>query len=186
MTTGGTASDEELSIMRPLRYIPMLQRRPGAELCAWAVALWSPRITGWTVRRILTSSRPELCCVPCSRLGNTLPLKGWTFTSTAASCLRWRMEAAGAPKLTALLETFFVPAGNIISALMFITFRQMKIRLTSLPEADRIRIVCCQIALGSKSNAFSGPTRSINVFAHSLPFDHNIYVFPPFVLIGPC
>ena len=25
----------------------------------------------------------------------------------------------------------------------------------------------------------------INVFAHSLPLDHNIYVFPPFVLIGP-
>ena len=26
----------------------------------------------------------------------------------------------------------------------------------------------------------------INVFAHSLPLDHNIYVFPPFVLIAPC
>ena len=25
----------------------------------------------------------------------------------------------------------------------------------------------------------------INVFAHSLPLDHNIYVFPPFVLIAP-
>ena len=25
----------------------------------------------------------------------------------------------------------------------------------------------------------------INVFAHSLPLDHNIFVFPPFILIGP-
>lgn len=25
----------------------------------------------------------------------------------------------------------------------------------------------------------------INIFAHSLPLDHNIYVFPPFVLIVP-
>ena len=25
----------------------------------------------------------------------------------------------------------------------------------------------------------------INTFAHSLPLDHNIYVFPPFVLIAP-
>ena len=28
-------------------------------------------------------------------------------------------------------------------------------------------------------------SRGINVFAHSLPLDHNIYVFPPFVLIAP-
>ena len=37
-----------------------------------------------------------------------------------------------------------------------------EIQLTSLPEADQIRIVSCQIALGSKSIAFSGPTRSIS------------------------
>ena len=49
------------------------------------------------------------------------------------------MEAAGAPKkLTAFLKTFFVPAGKAILVLMFTTFRQVKIRLTSLPEADHI------------------------------------------------
>ena len=90
------------------------------------------------------------------------------------------MEAAGAPKLTVFLKTCSVPAGNTISALMFATFRQVKIQLTSLPEADRIRIVCCQIALGNRSNTFSGPTRSI-----SCPWIVTANVFPPFVLIAP-
>ena len=84
------------------------------------------------------------------------------YTDNRVLKSRWRMEAAGAPKLTAFLKTFFVPTGKTILVLMFTTFRQVKIRLTSLPEADRIRIVCCQIALGSESNAFSGPTRSIS------------------------
>ena len=78
------------------------------------------------------------------------------------------------------LKTFSVPAGNTISALMFATFRQVKIQLISLPEADRIQIVCCQIALGSKSNTFSGPTRSI-----SCPWIVTANVFAPFVLIAP-
>ena len=95
-------------------------------------------------------------------------------------------------------------------------FRRVKIQPISLPEADKIRIACCQIAPGSKSNAFSGPTRSIScpwiVPAKSaigwvctylilrlvqlqnltvstssliLSLDHNIYVFPPFILISP-
>ena len=163
MTTGRIASNGELSIMRPLRYIPMLQRRLGAELCAWALTVWSPGITGWTIRRISTSSRPKLCCIRCFHLRNTLPLQEWTSTRRTASwSLRWRMEAAGAPKLTAFLKTFFVPAGKTILALMFTTFRQVKIRLISLPEADRIRIVCCQIALGSKS--FRAPHVRSHVF----------------------
>ena len=83
--TGRTASDGELSIMRPLRYIPMLQRRLGAEFCAWTVTLWSPGITGWTIRRILTFCRPKLCCIRCCRLRSTLPLQEWTFTPTTAS-----------------------------------------------------------------------------------------------------
>ena len=141
----------------------MLQRRPGAEVCAWAVTPWSPGITGWTIRRILMSSRPKLYCVRCFRLGNTLPLQEWTFTLTAASwSLPWRMEATGAPKLTAFLKTFFVPAGNTVLALMFTMFRQVEIRLISLPKAGQMRIVCCQLAPGSRSNAFSGPTRSIS------------------------
>ena len=74
----------------------------------------------------------------------------------------WRKEAAGAPRLRAFLKTFFVPAGNTTSALMFTMFRQVKIQLISLPEADQIRIACCQIAPGSKFSAFSGPTRSIS------------------------
>ena len=41
------------------------------QLCAWAVTLWSPWITGWIIRRILSFSRPKLCCIPCSRSGNT-------------------------------------------------------------------------------------------------------------------
>ena len=90
------------------------------------------------------------------------------------------MEAAGAPKLTVFLKTFSVPAGNTISVLMFTTFRQVKIQLTPLPEADRIQIVCCQIAIGSKSNTFSGPTRSI-----SCPWIVTAIVFPPFSLIAP-
>ena len=49
-----------------------------------------------------------------------------------------------------------------------------------LPPADRIQIVCCQIALGSKSNTFSGPTRSI-----SCPWIVTANVFAPFVLIAP-
>ena len=77
-------------------------------------------------------------------------------------CIPWRMEAAGAPKLTVFLKTFFVPAGNTISALMFTMFRQVEIRLISLPEAGQMRIVCWQLAPVSKSNAFSGPTRSIS------------------------
>ena len=114
------ASDGELSITRPLRFIPMVQRRLGAELCTWAVTLWSPGITSWTIRRILTSSRTKLCCIGCFRLGNTLPLQEWTFPPTTASwSLPWRMKAAGAPKLTAFLKTFFVRAGNTILALMF-------------------------------------------------------------------
>ena len=179
----------------------MVQRRLRAELCAWVVTLWSPGIAGWTIRRILTFSGPKLCCIRCFRLLNTLPLQEWTFTPTTASwSLPWRMEAAGAPKLTTFLKTFFVPTGNTISAMMF---RQVKLQLTSLPEADQIRIVCCQIALGSKSNAFSSPTSSIScpwivtasaigwvytylIYAlcnsHSLPLDHNIYVFPPLSL----
>ena len=43
----------------------MLQRRLGAELCTWVVTLWSPGITGSTIRRILTSARPKLCCIRC-------------------------------------------------------------------------------------------------------------------------
>ena len=72
------------------------------------------------------------------------------------------MEAAGAPTLTVFLKTFSVPPGNTISALMFAKFRQVKIQLISLPEADQIQIVCCQIALGSKLNTFLGPTCSIS------------------------
>ena len=68
----------------------------------------------------------------------------------------------GAPKLTAFLKTFLFPVGNTISALMFTMFRQVEIRLISLPEAGQMRIVCCQLAPGSKSNAFSGPARSIS------------------------
>ena len=161
MTTGRTASDGEPSITRLLSYIPMLQRQLGAELCAWAVTLWSPGITGWTICRILTSLRPRLYWVHYFHLGNTLPLQECTFTLTTTSwSLPWRMEAAGAPKLTTFLKTFFVPAGNTISALMFTMFRQVEIRLISLPEADQIQIVCCQIVPGSKSNASLGPTRS--------------------------
>ena len=90
------------------------------------------------------------------------------------------MEASGAPKLTVILKSFSVPAGNTISVLMFTTFRQLKIQPTPLPEADQIRIVCCQIAIGSKSNTFSGPTRSI-----SCPWIVTANVFPPFALIAP-
>ena len=54
-------SDGELIITCPLRLIPMVQRRLGAELCAWGVTLWSPGITGWTIQRILTFSWPKLC-----------------------------------------------------------------------------------------------------------------------------
>ena len=46
------------------------------------------------------------------------------------------MEAAGAPKLTVFLKKFSVPARNTISALMFTTFRQVKIQLIFLPEAE--------------------------------------------------
>ena len=62
-----------------------------ASKTAWGGTLrlgghtWSPGITGWTIRRILTSSRPKLYCVRCFRLGNTLPLQEWTFALTAAS-----------------------------------------------------------------------------------------------------
>ena len=46
LTTGRTASDGELSMMRPLRYILMLQRLLGVELSAWVVTIKpsSPRI----------------------------------------------------------------------------------------------------------------------------------------------
>ena len=46
------------------------------------------------------------------------------------------------------LDIYYVPSGEIW--------------LTSLPEADRIRIVCCQIALGSKS--FRAPHVRSHVF----------------------
>ena len=139
----------------------MLQRQPGAEICAWAVTTWSRGITGWIIGRILTSSRPKLYCIRCFCLGNTLSLQEWMFTMTTVSwSLPWRMEAAGAPKLTVLLKTFFVPAGNTISALMFTMFRQVEIRLISLPEAGQMWIVCCQLAPGGKSNTFSSPTHS--------------------------
>ena len=86
-------------------------------------------------------------------------------------------------------------------------FRRVKIQPISLPEADQVRIVCCQIVLGTKSNVFFGPhtfdlmsldgncqrnrvslhlphvtpcatpeSSGTNVFAHSLPLDHNIFV----------
>ena len=148
---------------RPLRFIRILERRLGAQLCAWAVTRWSPGIRGWTTRSILTSSRPNLCCIRCFRLGNTLPLQEWTFTKRTASwSLPWRMEAAGAPKSAAFLKTFFIHAGNTISALMFTMFRRVKIQPIFLLEAYQVRIVCCQIAFGTKSNTFSGSTRSIS------------------------
>ena len=49
-TTRRTASNGEQSVTHPLCYIPMIQRWLGPELCAWAVELWSPGITGWTIR----------------------------------------------------------------------------------------------------------------------------------------
>ena len=65
---------------RSLRFIPILQSRLGAELCAWAVTLWSPGITGWTFLSILTSSRPNLCCIRCFRLGNNaFQTKMWYY-----------------------------------------------------------------------------------------------------------
>ena len=46
---------------------------------------------------------------------------------------------------------------GILKDLMFTTFPQVKIWLTSVLEADRMRILCCQAALGSKLNAFWAP-----------------------------
>ena len=45
---------------------------------------------------------------------------------------------------------------------MFTMFRRVKIQPISLLEAYQVRIACCQIALGTKSNAFSGTKRSIS------------------------
>ena len=121
----------------------MPQRWLGAELCAWAVTVWSPGIlAGQFAGYQHPQSKPKLCCIRCFHLRNTLPLQEWTSTQTTASWrLRWRMDAAGAPKLTVFSKTFFVSAGNTISALMFTTFRQVKIQLTP-PSRSRLDTDC--------------------------------------------
>ena len=65
-------------------------------------------------------------------------------------------------EVSGVLKDIFHSSRNTISALMLTMFRRVKIQPISLPEADQVWIVCCQIALGTKSNAFSGPTRSIS------------------------
>ena len=88
----------------------------------------------------------------CSKFGiHLLSLQTWVNPF---------FRPVGAPKSAAFLKTFFIQAGNTISALMFTMFRWVKIQPISLPEADQVRIACCQIPLGTKSNAFSGTTRS--------------------------
>ena len=127
------------------------------------------------------------------------------------------MEAAGAPKLTVFrLKTFFVSAGNTISALMFYYVPSGE-NAADLPSRNRSDKNCmlsnsawdqvdrlfghhtfdlmsldsnCQnnrVGLRLRHfTPFATPESSgINVFAHSLPLDHNIYVFPPFLLIAP-
>ena len=81
--------------MRPLRSIPMLQRLLGVQHCAWAVTLWSPGITGWTIRRILSSSRPKLCFIPCSRSGNTYITSSRMDVHTDNRVLKSALENGG-------------------------------------------------------------------------------------------
>ena len=83
---------------------------------------------------------------------------------TDSRVLKSALENGGcrSSEVSGVLEDFFIPAGHTISALMFTMFRRAKIQPISPPEADQIRIACCQIPPGSKSNAFSGPTRSIS------------------------
>ena len=159
---------------------------------------------------------PNLCCNRCFRLGNTFPLQEWTFTpATASWSLPWRMEAAGAPKLAAFLKTFFIPAGNTISALMFIMFRRVnpadllsrsrsdtdcmlsnsaweQVQRLFGPHAfDLISLDNCHqrnrvgLHLPHFTLCATPESCGINVFTHSFPLNHNIYVLPPLILIAP-
>ena len=88
-----------------------------------------------------------------------------------------------------------VPAGNTISALMFTVlsisaWEEVK-RLFGPHTFDLMSLDSnCQcnkvgLHLPHFTPCAAPESSGINVFAHSLPLDHNIYVFPPFVLIAP-
>ena len=103
-------------------------------------------------------------CIRCFRLGNTLITSSRVDVHTDNRVLKSALENGGcwSSEVSGVLKDIFIHAGNTISALMFTIFRRVKIQSISLPEADQVRIVCCQIALGTNSNAFSGPTCSIS------------------------
>ena len=132
----------------------------GAELYAWAVTLWSPGITTWTIPSILNVLEAQPLLHSLLSFREHLTSSGVDL-HTDSRVLKSALENGGcrSSEVSGILEDFFIPAGRT-SALMFTMFRRVKIQPISLPEADQIRIACCQIAPWSKSNAFSGPTRS--------------------------
>ena len=124
--------------------------------------------------------------------------------------LLWRITVVETPTLTMFSKTFLFAAENSISALMCIMFLQVKTRPIFLQEKFRTWIVCChRECLGAGRASLWAPhlrphdsncqhdgkgqrlpnftpcatpnSNGINVFAQSLPSDHNLYVFPPFV-----
>ena len=122
---------------------------------------------------------------------------------------------AEAPALIIFSKIFLVAAENSTSVLTYVIFPLVRTRPIFLPGKFPTWIVCCQRGLEGRSSVSLGPTPStlclwincqhdgtgqclpqftpcatlccggINVFAQSPPSDHNLYVFPPFVLIAP-
>ena len=135
-------------------------------------------------------------------------------------CIHWKMEAAGAPKLTVFLkkawsrgfrscreynfrlDVYYVPSGGNPADLPSRSWSDADCML-SISAWDQVKRLfgphtfdlmsldsnCQRNKVGLHLPHFTpcatSESSGINVFDHSLPLDHNIYVFTPFVLIAP-
>ena len=195
---------------RPLCFIPILQRRLGAELCAWAVTLWSPGITGWTIRSILTSSR----LLSFREQLTSSRVDVHTDNHVLKSALENRgcrsSEVSGVLKDIShsyrehnfSLDVYDVSMGENPAHLpsRSRTGTDFMLSNSAWDQVKRLfgprtfdlmslAINCLRNRVGLHLPHFTPcatpESSGINVFAHSLPLNKTIFVLPPFILIAP-
>ena len=139
--------------MRPLRHIPMLQRRLGAEVCAWAVTLWSPGITNvleaqallyslLSFRKHLTSSRVDV--YTDNRVLKSALENGGCRSSEVNGVLKDIFRSCRENNFS--LDVYYVPSGE---------------NPADLPSRSRSD-TDCMLSNSAWEQVFSGPTRSIS------------------------